>query len=231
RARIIVATVAFGMGIDKSDVRYVIHTGAPKSLEHYQQESGRAGRDSLEAECCLLHTGADFQTWRKLQAELPLPAHQIALDVLQGIEDYCTGVTCRHRSIIEYFGQRLDSENCQACDVCLGEIALVSDALIIAQKILSCVLRLNQAFGGDYTAQVLAGSRDQRILENGHDKLSTWGLLTEHGKKNARDWIEQLAAQGFLKKTGEFNVLAVTPEGRRLLRGEITPRLLKPAEV
>src|SRR5947209_5325944 len=137
RAAIMVATVAFGMGIDKSDVRYVIHAGAPKSLEHYQQESGRAGRDGLEAECCLFHTGADFQTWRKLQAELPLPAHQIALDVLQGIEDYCTGVTCRHRAILEYFGQRLDSENCQACDFCLGEIALVSDALVVGQKILS----------------------------------------------------------------------------------------------
>jgi len=230
RARIIVATVAFGMGIDKSDVRYVIHAGAPKSLEHYQQESGRAGRDGLEAECCLFYTGADFLTWRKLQAELPLPAHKIALQVLEGIENFCTGVNCRHRAIIEYFGQRLSAETCQACDVCLGEISLVEDALVIGQKILSCVLRLNQAFGGEYTAQVLCGSRDQRILENGHDQLSTWGLLTDHGKRSARDWIEQLAAQGFLQKTGEYSVLAVTPEGRRLLRGERIPRLLKPAE-
>jgi ATP-dependent DNA helicase RecQ len=230
RAKIIVATVAFGMGIDKSDVRYVIHAGAPKSLENYQQESGRAGRDGLEAECCLFFSGADFQTWRKLQSELAPPAYAIAMQVLAGIEDYCTGVKCRHRAIVEYFGQSLVEESCQGCDVCLGEVALVEDSLVIGQKILSCVLRTGQAFGGEYTAQVLTGSRDQRILENGHEQLSTWGLLIDHRKRAVRDWIEQLVGQGFLQKTGEFNVLSVTPEGRCLLRGEVVPRLLKPAE-
>jgi ATP-dependent DNA helicase RecQ len=229
RARIIVATVAFGMGIDKSDVRYVIHAGAPKSLEHYQQESGRAGRDGLEAECCLFFTGADFLTWRRLQAELPLPAHKIAVEVLKGIEDFCTSVICRHRAIVEYFGQNLAGESCQACDVCMGEIALVEDALVISQKILSSVLRQGENFGGEYTAQVLTGSRDQRILDNGHDRLSTWGLLAEHGKRNVREWIEQLAGQDFLERSGEYQVLKVTADGRRVLRGEIVPRLLRPA--
>jgi ATP-dependent DNA helicase RecQ len=230
RARIIVATVAFGMGIDKSDVRYVIHAGAPKSLEHYQQESGRAGRDSLEAECCLFYSAADFATWRKLQSELPLDAYEIALQMLDGIDSFCNTAACRHRAIVEYFGQCYGDASCQACDVCLNEIELVPDSLVIAQKILSCVLRLEQSFGGKYTAQVLTGSRDQRIIENGHERLSTYGLLTKHGEKAVRDWIEQLASQGLLNRTGEYNVLAVTNEGRRVLRGEAVPRLLTPAE-
>jgi ATP-dependent DNA helicase RecQ len=230
RAKIIVATVAFGMGIDKSDVRYVIHAAAPKSLENYQQESGRAGRDGLEAECCLFYAPIDFRTWRRLQEELPPPAFEAAMTVLTGIDHFCTGVTCRHRAILHYFGQQLESENCGACDVCLAELDLVEDALTIAQKIISCVYRLKESFGGDYTAQVLAGSREQRILENGHETLSTWGLLKDQDRKSIRVWIEQLVAQGFLEKTGEYNVLTITPAGRRVLRGEVTPRLLKPSQ-
>jgi ATP-dependent DNA helicase RecQ len=228
-AQIIVATVAFGMGIDKPDVRFVIHAGAPKSLEHYQQESGRAGRDGLEAECCLLFTGADFQVWRRIQQELPEDAYQNALTVLGGIEQYCGGVTCRHRAIVEYFGQTLEAENCQACDVCAGELDLVADPLILAQKIISCVARLEQSYGADYTAQVLVGSQEQRIVDKGHNKLSTWGLLKEHDKRHVRDWIEQLVGQGYLERDGEYQVLSISASGRRVLRGEETPRLLKPA--
>jgi len=230
RAKIIVATVAFGMGIDKSDVRYVIHAAAPKSLEAYQQESGRAGRDGLEAECCLFWSPADFLAWRRLQSDLPPKAYEIAMEVLGGIEKFCTGVTCRHQAILNYFGQGMEETNCNACDVCLSELDLVDNPLVISQKILSCVIRLNQNFGGDYTAMVLAGSRDARILENGHDKLTTYGLLQHEGKKSARDWIEQLVGQGYLEKTGEYSLLQVTQSGRAVLRGEETPRLLKPVE-
>jgi ATP-dependent DNA helicase RecQ len=234
----IVATVAFGMGIDKSNVRYVIHAGMPKSLEHYQQESGRAGRDSLEAECHLFYSGGDYGVWKSILTDKdptsPTPpdlqAQEVGLAKLGRMYAYCTDAACRRRTILQYFGQEYPQDNCGTCDICLGDVDLASDALVTAQKILSCVLRLGQRFGGGYTALVLTGSRDQRILENRHDELSTYGLLKEHDKRTVHDWIEQLAGQGFVEKTGEYNTLSVTPQGWQVLKGETTPRLLKPAE-
>ncbi len=226
----IVATIAFGMGIDKSNVRYVIHTGLPKSLEHYQQESGRAGRDGLEAECCLFYSGGDYGVWKSLLRDGEPQAQEIALTKLNQMYGFCTQGICRRRVILEYFGQSLGRAECGACDICLGEVDTIDAALVIAQKILSCILRLGQRFGGGYTALVLTGSRDQRILDNQHDRLSTYGLLQEHERRAVRDWIEQLTGQGFIEKTGEYNVLSVTPEGHRVLKDEVTPRLLRPAE-
>ncbi|MHC5082482.1 MAG: DNA helicase RecQ [Planctomycetota bacterium] len=227
---IVVATIAFGMGIDKSNVRYVIHTGMPKSLENYQQESGRAGRDRLEAECCLFYSGGDYGVWKFLMNDMPAEAQKIAMDKLNGMYAFCTGATCRHEAILQYFGQSLEKDNCAACDICLEEVDSIDDALVISQKILSCVVRLQQQFGSGYTAQVLAGSKDKRILENQHDQLSTYALLAEFPKTVIQSWIEQLVGQGYLQKYGEYNQIAVTEKGRSVLKGDTTPRLLKPAE-
>jgi ATP-dependent DNA helicase RecQ len=230
RCRIIVATVAFGMGIDKSNVRYVIHAAAPKSLESYQQESGRSGRDGLEAECWLFHSAGDFQTWRRLQQDLPPQAFEIAMKLLAGMDGFANGVTCRHRAITSYFGEELPIDNCGACDVCLAELDLVDEPLIIAQKILSCVVRVQERYGGEHVAQVLVGSNEEKIIQRGHNQLSTWGILGDHNKKNVRAWIDQLIHQSYLERYGEYNVLRLTPSGWEVLRGETTPQLLKPAK-
>ena len=229
-ADVVVATVAFGMGIDKPDVRFVVHSGMPKSIEHYQQEAGRAGRDGLASECVLLHSGGDYRFWKSTLNELPPAPRAAAESSLNALYDYAQSPVCRHKTLVRYFGQDLESENCGACDICLGEVETVDDPLTLGQKIVSCVYRLGQRFGGNHTADVLTGSKSEAVLSKGHDDLTTYGLLSDHTKKAVRDWIEQLVAQGFLNKVGEYATLQISETGQLLLKGERKPILLAPAK-
>lgn len=232
---VIVATVAFGMGIDRSNVRYVLHTAMPKSLEHYQQETGRAGRDGLEAECVLLHSGADFLTWKaileKSAAEEAIDASFLpgALKHLEDMDAYCRGAVCRHRALVQYFGQGYETELCGACDICLGEAAQVSDALVVAQKILSCVARVKERFGIGHVISVLRGENTESIRKWSHDGLSTYGLLRDCHKADVRDWIYQLIGQGLLVQQGDpYPTLSLNAASWEVLRGGRSVRLMQP---
>jgi ATP-dependent DNA helicase RecQ len=229
RVDIVVATVAFGMGIDRSNVRFVVHAGMPKSIEHYQQEAGRAGRDGLASECVLLHDSADANTWRHIFAQSNFGEQlEVALRQLEAINDFCLSGVCRHRALVEHFGGAWTLDTCDACDLCLGELETVADATTIAQKILSCVVRTGQTFGAAHVAGVLHGDRTARILDRQHEALSTFGLLAEHDRDTIRGWIAQLVASGALVQEGHPRpVLRLGPAARAILRGESAARLVQ----
>jgi ATP-dependent DNA helicase RecQ len=243
RLNVVVATVAFGMGIDRGDVRCVIHAAMPKSVEHYQQETGRAGRDGLASECVLLHSPQDVVRWNRLmlrsaresdadgaQVEAGL---RVQRELLRGIQGLCGSARCRHRALSEYFGQEYEGGGggggCGACDVCLGEVARVEGAGVIAQKILSCVYRVGQGYGAAHVADVLRGSRAAKILALGHDRLSTFGLLASTPREAILRYTQQLLDQGLLAQTqDEYPVLMLSAESAGVLKGAREVELFDP---
>jgi len=215
---IVVATVAFGMGIDRSDVRFVVHAGAPQSLEHYQQESGRSGRDGLEAECVLFTSAADFMKWRvMLERNGELTEERRSL--MRDMERYAARVGCRHRHIVQYFGEPYDRRSCEACDYCLGELEPVADPVVLARKILSCVARVGQRFGTAHVTNVLRGSDAEQVAARGHAQLSTFGLLRDCSIDEVRGYIDQLLAFNLLQQTDDsYPVLRLTEDGAQMMR-------------
>ncbi len=234
RIDVIVATIAFGMGIDRSDVRFVVHASLPKGIEQYSQESGRAGRDGLAAECVMLYSAADYHGWKGLMtrgaeeataagAQNAMAELDASLTRLGQVLSFASGAVCRHKYLVEHFGERWSSkpEGCGACDVCLGELRPIDEPKIVAQKILSCVVRCEQRYGAAQIADVLRGANTERVRRANHDKLSTYGLLRQNEAREIRHWIDQLVALEHLRvANGEYPTLFLSQTGVEVMRGE-----------
>ena len=240
RISVIVATVAFGMGIDRPDVRFVVHASLPKGIEQYSQESGRAGRDGLPAECLLLYNGSDYHTWKTLMERSAREASEsgsereggdlegqlVRLGQMMG---FATSAVCRHRTLVEHFGQRWDpSSGCGACDVCLGELRALETGGVVAQKILSCVVHCRQRYGASHVTDVLRGADNARIRSTGHERLSSFGLLRESSTRDVRSWIDQLVGLDLLRAApGPYPTLHLSQEGVRAMRAEVPVTLFE----
>ena len=225
---IVVATVAFGMGIDKPNVRFVVHHDMPKNIEGFYQETGRAGRDGLPAEALLLFGAQDVVTARSLVERGSSEDRQrIELHKLNSMVALAESLTCRRRVLLGYFGERL-AEDCGNCDVCL-EPPERFDATEDARKALSCVYRLNQGYGIKYVIDVLRGLRNDRIVAAGHDRLSTFGIGAHYSMQEWASLLRQLIHRGYLEQDiARYSVLRLTSAARPLLRGEEHLELARP---
>ena len=212
RTNIMVATNAFGMGIDKSNIRYVIHYNMPKDLESYYQEAGRGGRDGEKADCILLFSRSDIVTNKVLIESIPSgTSHYQEYEKLNDMVDYCNTDKCLRKYILEYFGEITDFDNCGNCSNCLDNSEL-TDITADTQKILSCIKRMNERFGSSMVVDVLRGSKSSRILSLGFDNLSTYGIMKDYPKDSLRDLISYLITEGYIKSIGDkYPVLMLTP--------------------
>ena len=219
--QVVVATIAFGMGIDKSNIRFVVHMSLPKTIENYYQEIGRAGRDGLDSEVLLLSSGSDMMMQREFIEQLEAsPYKQNAFDKLEQISRYAAAEACRHQYIAKYF-----EDDLQACDIkcdnCTAEEFEKTDISIESQKLLSSVYRTGQRFGQSYVIDVLRGSTLEKIRDNAHDSLSVYGIGKDKPKAYWDRIMERLMELGALKR-GEFRALMIDSIGMQILKKEIT---------
>ena len=226
--QLIVATIAFGMGIDKPNVRFVVHYDLPKHIESYYQETGRAGRDGLPAEALLLYGTDAIATSKHFIEQLEnIDQKRIELFKLNAMAALAEAQTCRRQVLLNYFGERLE-QACENCDICLNPPESY-DATEDARKALSCVYRVKQRFGLGHVVDVLRGAHKQRIVELGHEQLSTYGIGKHLSEQTWFSIFRQLIHLGYLEQDiANYSVLKLTEHARPLLRGEITLQLAKP---